>query len=507
MSICQISNTGGTLVFKAIQWEEDQIFHPSVRPIPNTPYPYMDLSQFMIEVRGINFTVRLTDTEYTTLLAIFAASTKVTLVLYNALEIESWTYTGWLEEPDAKFEYKMEDGQTKVRWWNVAMTVRCDTITGGSFGSLSDTVLSPSYVNLGMGTLDSNGIYLGFITDYERLVTSTVWMPQWMNQVPTIDYSFYTNSLTILTYEAKCNDADKWYLDRLFLLGGKLQLYDIINNINSVVVIKEINERYTSDNWERPWIITLTILVDSIYGNGGAPIPIITIISTTNIISEQITNGTFETGDLTGWIGNHAGVVDSSYPHSGDYCASLSGGNPSSITQTFSTPIPVSDIISCVFWLKGWIYSPNPNYDGLRVYLTFSNGNTIYYVLGGHSTLYPWTKFDITPFAKYYPNSSLTKIEFAFLYGSYGYLDDISLLANVEVETDIGTITINNVPYVMVGGPLSIPLFGNNIISYTPVSGIFSSWIAGGGASVASSTDNPTTLTLTGNGTLQITYI
>jgi len=506
MSVCQISNTGGTLNFKAIQWEEDQIFHPSVRPIPNTPYPYMDLSQFMIEVRGINFTVRLTDTEYTTLLAIFAASTKVTLVLYNALEIASWTYTGWLEEPDAKFEYKMEDGQTKVRWWNVAMTVRCDTITGGSFGSLSDTVLSPSYVNLGMGTLDSNGIYLGFITDYERLVTSTVWMPQWMNQVPTIDYSFYTNSLTTLTYEAKCNDADKWYLDRLFLLGGKLQLYDIINNINSVVVIKEINERYTSDNWERPWIITLTILVDSIYGNGGAPVPIITIISTTNVISEQIVNGTFETGDLTGWIGNHAGVVDSSFPHSGNYCASLSGGNPSSITQTFLIPIPVSEITSCIFWFKGnFIVSP-PTYSGGVVYLSYSDGNTYPYWFALHTGIYPWTQVDITQEVKHYSTYSLTKIEFAFSYGCFGYLDDISLLANVEVETDIGTVTINNVPYVMSGGPLSISLFGNNIISFTPISGSFSSWIAGGGASVASSTDNPTTLTLTGNGTLQITY-
>jgi hypothetical protein len=263
MSVCQISNTGGTLVFKAIAWEESQIFHPSIRPIPNTLYPYMDLSQFMIEVRGINFTVRLTDDEYATLQAIFAASTKVTLVLYNALETASWIYTGWLEEPDAKFEYKIENEQTNVRWWNVAMTVRCDTITGGSFGSLSDTMLT-SEANFGAGILDATGIYLGFITDYDRFVTNTVWMPQWMNQVPTIDYSFCTKSLTTLTYEAKCSDADKWYLDQLFLNCERVPIVDIVNGFYTNAVIKEIASKYTTYNWVRPWITTLTISADEI---------------------------------------------------------------------------------------------------------------------------------------------------------------------------------------------------------------------------------------------------
>ena len=121
--------------------------------------------------------------------------------------------------------------------------------------------------------LDPTGIYLGFITDFERVHEKNVQVSNWLNQAPTtqISYSFYNNRLVKLSYTFRASDEDKYYVDQLLLLHSLISLTDTINNIGNAdsVFINEINANWTSDNWLRPWIITISLLTGAI-----VPIPL-----------------------------------------------------------------------------------------------------------------------------------------------------------------------------------------------------------------------------------------
>jgi hypothetical protein len=401
---CHITNTGGTLVFQPISWEERQNSRPSIRSVPRNATQHLDPDTYLIEVKTIDFTARLTDAEKTTLMAIFNANAKVTLQLYNAHQAGTWTYTGWLQRPQMNFEYKVENG-ANIRWWKCTLEVLVDTVSGptssgvqqindgsfedndgwmdgynsnpvsgstdqartgthslflysnyviqvtpisvakstiGSFGfwfiapiTNTDTsyiiyytdstdsgviaipagdyfswtyfdILSqvgsgksvayigfygdstnPTYVDdvslitnsqsglsdttgvlLGAGALDATGIYLGFVTGFERVHEKNVQVSNWLNQAPTtqISYTFFDNKLVKLNYTFRASDEDKYYLDQMILLHELVSLTDLTNIIYNTdsVWISEIDSRYTSDNWDRPWIISIGLLTEAI---------------------------------------------------------------------------------------------------------------------------------------------------------------------------------------------------------------------------------------------------
>jgi hypothetical protein len=399
---CHITNTGGTLVFQPISWEERQNSRPSIRSVPRNATQHLDPDTYLIEVKTIDFTARLTDAEKTTLMAIFNANAKVTLQLYNAHQAGTWTYTGWLQRPQMNFEYKVENG-ANIRWWKCTLEVLVDTVSGptssgvqqivdGSFevgngwvdsnnlnpvsgssdyayagllslylfsnavkqaidinvavaniqsfnvwlyapsgddgqyivhySDLSSTVVMliasnpliwnqidilaslvagktityiefiggstfPVYVDvvslitnsqsglsdttgvlLGAGALDATGIYLGFVTGFERVHEKNVQVSNWLNQAPTtqISYTFFDNKLVKLNYTFRASDEDKYYLDQMILLHELVSLTDLTNIIYNTdsVWISEIDSRYTSDNWDRPWIISIGLLTEAI---------------------------------------------------------------------------------------------------------------------------------------------------------------------------------------------------------------------------------------------------
>jgi hypothetical protein len=247
----------------------------------------------------------------------------------------------------------------------------------------------------------------------------------------------------------------------------------------------------------------------------------VTISSMSGADDEQIVNGGFEDGS-TGWtlytetspntgqIGGQATIINSG-AHTGNSCLSLwsatvYGGQQFSTFQgegIAGQPIscPVSDITSLSFWYKG-----NSNNLGLEIHFSDST-----YYIPTVSTSGTWHQKIITAanFAPYI-GKTITHIYFVNYdndggvlgQNSYAYVDDVVITYSNLPNT--GTVTINGTPYVLSGSPLTLFLFGNYTISFSPVSGSFNSWTVSGGVSVAT-IDSPTTMTVSDDGTLLIT--
>jgi hypothetical protein len=322
-------------------------------------------------------------------------------------------------------------------------------------------------------------------------------MPQWMNQPPAIDYLFHVNSPTVFTYEARCSDADKWYLDQLFLNLGRLQLFDRINNVYSSVIIEELEAEYTSDNWERPWILTLIIYADNVL-----PIPFVdvTISSTDGSGGEKIQNGDFETGSFAYWNAYYGPTVVAG-GHSGYWCVefpiSVPFVNTPFIEQNI-TPFE-SYNTSMTLWIMGDLTGGGGG-DSCAMAVFTDSGSYIHNIPNINYT--SWTQITfLVPNGK-----TITSVEVWIGCFNIIYIDDVSLIYTPPSE-NTGTIRINETNYVMTGVPLVIPLFGfYNPISFTPVSGDFVSWTPSGGVSVGNPSINPTTLGVTTSGSLVITF-
>jgi hypothetical protein len=129
-----ISNSGGTLTFRPIEWNEGQDCNPSTRYVPLKQLgEFIDSGTYLIKTRSIDFTIRLSDSEKTILDSIFNSSQMVNLYLTNiSADIENWVYYAWIKDKSYDFEWRVEDNNI-VRWWRVKLSldVKQYTYTGG----------------------------------------------------------------------------------------------------------------------------------------------------------------------------------------------------------------------------------------------------------------------------------------------------------------------------------------------------------------------------------------
>jgi hypothetical protein len=133
---------------------------------------------------------------------------------------------------------------------------------------------------------------------------------------------------------------------------------------------------------------------------------------------EQITNGDFETGNLTGWESQYAFIVDFE-KYAGNYSVEIRGNGY--IKQIFTTPIPKSNIVNATLYY----YNNGLNY--LRLTIGYSD------------------------------NTSTTKtLDRVTEWTIYNYLDDIGEGKNVDYimikQTGCGTLYVDDVSLITSGG-------------------------------------------------------
>jgi len=118
MPSVKISNSGGTLSFDALNFNERLVCEPAIRDIPlGTSGQYIDVDTYRFsEPITIKIKVRLTDSEKKTLEKIFNADKRCTLTV--ALDTGgSAEYSGWLQSIQTIYSYRKESENVTEWIW------------------------------------------------------------------------------------------------------------------------------------------------------------------------------------------------------------------------------------------------------------------------------------------------------------------------------------------------------------------------------------------------------
>lgn len=104
-------------------------------------------------------------------------------------------------------------------------------------------------------TLDSEGRILNFTTTH----SSSVAIPEWVNQSPTIDTSIWSRRKEILTYDVRLSDAA---LVKLRTLQATHALIDFVDAVYGKTGHVWIESWEATWDWEAtlPWTVTITLI-------------------------------------------------------------------------------------------------------------------------------------------------------------------------------------------------------------------------------------------------------
>lgn len=143
--------------------------------------------------------------------------------------------------------------------------------------------------------------------------------------------------------------------------------------------------------------------------------------------TNQITNGGFETGDLTNWTTGNASVIAWAF-HTGLYSALLdnNAGNEwinQDIESIKGYCVPVECVDEFYFWLKGNV--PCPTHGIIDVLITYDDATTT--LVAGISSTAAWVKHDLKPYLVAGKCISEVKFTNVAVVGVDAIIDDVTL--------------------------------------------------------------------------------
>ena len=115
-----------------------------------------------------------------------------------------------------------------------------------------------------MTQITLNNIDYDFILRTDITKRSRVMMPKYINQVPEIDTNVWSKRATVVTYEMRVTDAEKWVLDQLLEGHTTIILVDDIYGFNHNVWLRSIEVDYTRDeNDIYRWRLIIELIIIS----------------------------------------------------------------------------------------------------------------------------------------------------------------------------------------------------------------------------------------------------
>ena len=104
-----------------------------------------------------------------------------------------------------------------------------------------------------------------FVINFRKTNKKSAMIPNWVNRPESVDSYFWNKSLIELEYTYRATDDEKWDMDQSLRAHVKVEFSDYIHNLFSTddggVWISKVNANWDHTNWERPWKVTVTLLV------------------------------------------------------------------------------------------------------------------------------------------------------------------------------------------------------------------------------------------------------
>lgn len=232
----------------------------ALRDVPlRTVGEVMDTGTYLIHTLTLTLTMRLSDADKTTLESVFISHAEATVYLEDD-DGNYWTFTGWFKDKDIVYEFETN------RPWKVELTF--DIYTYSYSGSSVGTFTNSQLRLVGGTTLDYEDI-LDFTVSEETSVA----IPNWVNQPPSIDTNVWNKKLKRITYTVRETEYRLYKLLQMLTTASAITFYDYIHGpTNKTAWLSSIRAGWkqmkkedivSSSFIDTPWEVEFEVIVQN----------------------------------------------------------------------------------------------------------------------------------------------------------------------------------------------------------------------------------------------------